>query len=210
MANRTKTKPVLSDILCPVGGIAAFLASYFPLALPLWLSALAAAAVFLAVALIFRPNRFRLGKIQTENEAEYRSLESIIGDGYQRIDELHGYVRKVRNPAVSAQVAKICSVGDKIFGYIQKNPQKVRGARLFFTYYLDTTCNILNRYCELESQGVNAPEIAQSMARAEHTIGLLAQAVEKQLANLLQNDVFDLETELSLLEQTIKSESGQG
>lgn len=206
MANDTRKKPDLSDIACPAAGIGVFLVFYWVLNAALLLSAAAAAVTFAAVALLFRPNRFRFGRIQVGNEAEYRSVESIIGDGYQKMEELRGYAKTIREPSVAAQVLRIGAAGDKIFGYIQKNPGKVRGARRFFTYYLDTACAILGRYGELERQGVKSPEISQSMARAARAVGLLADAVEKQLANLLQNDVFDLETELAALEETMKSE----
>lgn len=200
----------LPDVAGVVGASAVFLAFYLLLSLPLWLSAAAGLAVFAGIGLIFRPNRFRVGKISVTDEAAYRSVESVVGDGYQKMDELRSYVKTVRSPAVSAQVAHICEVGDKIFNYIQQNPGKVRGARRFFSYYLGTACNILARYTVIERQGLDSEDIRQSLQKAEHTLRLLSDAVEHQLENLVQNDVFDLESEIAALESTIKSEDTPG
>ncbi|ADU27781.1 5-bromo-4-chloroindolyl phosphate hydrolysis family protein [Ethanoligenens harbinense] len=200
-----KKKTPVWDILLPAAAVLFFIVLYLLFAISLWLSIVLSAVFLAGLYFVSSPNRFRIGKITVEDASEYQSIESIVGDGYEKLAELKGYVKKLKSPVMAGYAQQICQTGDKIFEYIQKNPGKVRGARAFFSYYLGTSCTIFEKYCGIEAQGLDSPEIRDSMKKAEDVAKLLVGCYQKQLENLIQGDVFDLETEINVLRKTIQS-----
>lgn len=201
----SKMKFQVRDVLLPIAAAVFFVVLYLIVGVSLVLSIIFAVVFLVGLYYMSGPNRFRIGKITVENEAEYKSIESIIGDGYEKLAEMKGYVKKLRNSAMAGYAIQICQTGDKIFDYIQKNPDKVRGAREFFSYYLGTSCSIFKKYCAIEAQGLYSPEIRNSMTKAEETAKLLVECYQKQLGKLIEGDVFDLETEINVLRKTLQS-----
>lgn len=170
-------------------------------------AALAAVLLYVAVSLILKPNRFRLGKIEVDNEDDFKALQATIGEGYRKMEEIRGMEKKVADPQVRGKVSQIIAAAGKIFAYLEKNPEKIRAARRFFSYYLETTSNILSRYLELSSQGIRSDEISRTLSKVGNILSVIETAFEKQLATLMSNDIMDLESEISLLENTIKMEN---
>ena len=70
----------------------------------------------------------------------------------------------------------------------------------------DSTITILEKYEKLTANPVRDDKIKTSIARVEAMLDTIDKAFEKQLANLLSNDVMDLDAELALLESTINME----
>lgn len=170
-------------------------------------AALIAALLYLAVSLIRKPNRFRIGKIEVGSEDDFKALQATIGEGYQKMDEIREMEKKISDREIRGKVSQIIAAADKIFAYLEKNPDKIRAARRFFSYYLETTGKILTRYLELSSPGIRSDEISQTLSKVSNILSVIETAFEKQLATLMSNDRMDLESEISLLENTIKMEN---
>lgn len=109
------------------------------------------------------------------------------------------------NP-VPAKIAALCRTVDKILAEIRRDSDDLKRARQFLSYYLDSTITILEKYEKLIANPVRDEKIGASIERVEAMLDTIGKAFEKQLANLLSNDVMDLDAELALLENTINME----
>lgn len=107
---------------------------------------------------------------------------------------------------MAGKVAALCRTGDSILAEIKRDPGDLRRARQFLSYYLDTTITILEKYQTLAAQPVRDQSITSSLAKVEVMVDTIGRAFEKQLANLLTNDVMDLDADLALLQNTITME----
>ena len=167
-------------------------------------AAAGAAAAYGAGHLISRSRpKTRTFKVNGVTEAQ---LEAALKDGTAKVNELHKAASKIRSQPVRHKVTGLVYTAKQIIADIKDDPKDLKRARPFLNYYLDATIMIVRRYASLSAGGVESPEIRSSIERVESLLDMLQTAYEKQLAVLLEDDVMDLETELEVLERTIRME----
>jgi 5-bromo-4-chloroindolyl phosphate hydrolysis protein len=130
----------------------------------------------------------------------------ILSQGQAKLKILGSFITQAKDVEVKKKIKEISDVVEKIFEDIQKDPKDIKPAREFLTYYLDTTINILTRYTDISSQGIRSKKIDDMLAKVEGLLDAIKQAFEKQLEKLLSDDILDLDSDLKVLEQTIKTE----
>jgi len=139
------------------------------------------------------------GQAAEDFRAAIRQAESGLA-------ELRARERSIPDKTVAAKVEAIAGIVDRAIAQIRQDPKLLKNARQFLGYYLEATTKIVARYSELSAQGLRDAELQASLRRVEGMLDTIREAFEKQFAKLLSNDLLDLDTELSLLEQTIRME----
>ena len=124
--------------------------------------------------------------------------------GANKTQAIESAGKALKDSEVAAQVAAIGAASHQILDYLAKNPDRVKRARKFLSYYLETTLFIVNGYAEVESS--NDPDIVASKAKVKDVLGTIKAAFDKQLAVLLKNDVMDIDAEIDVLKSTLKAE----
>jgi 5-bromo-4-chloroindolyl phosphate hydrolysis protein len=135
-----------------------------------------------------------------------QKYNEVMRQGKAKLAVLGSFIAKVKDVDVKKKVKEITDVVEKIFLDIEKDPKDIKPAREFLTYYLDTTINILNRYIEISGQNLQSKKISDMLERVEGLLDAIKKAFEKQLEKLLTDDMLDLDSDIKVLEQTIKSE----
>jgi 5-bromo-4-chloroindolyl phosphate hydrolysis protein len=152
----------------------------------------------------------RLNRKREVEETTHGLTKSVIREtleeGKSTLKELRSYSYRVRNREVKEKIEGICVVVDKIFDDFKKNPKDIKRARQFLSYYLDATLKIIRKYVELSAREVISEEVKTSLQRVESMLDTIKNAFEVQYANLLKDDVLDLDTEIDLLKNMIKME----
>ena len=134
-------------------------------------------------------------------------LESTLKDGREKIKLLESYAAKIKDPGVIKQVEHIIDVINRIFENFKKDPKDIKAAKQFLSYYFDSTLKIVNMYVDLSLQKVHTPEIEVTLSKAENMLNSIAQAYEKLLTKLLEDDIMNLDVEIETLEKTFKAEN---
>lgn len=169
----------------------------------LFLSIVAAAVGFLAGRLVFAPPakvEMLAGGV-TEGQ-----LKEALEEGRKKLNTLERASHAIDNRRVRQKAVAICETTKKILDDIRQDPADLRPARKFLGYYLDATITVVQRYRDLSLRGVVDPGIQASLAKVETSLSTIQSAFEKQLAQLLENDVMNLDTEIEVLEKTIQME----
>lgn len=133
-------------------------------------------------------------------------FKAALAQGAGKLVKLKQATGAVRDESVRAKANAVCDAVARILTDIREDPKDLRPARKFLDYYLDATITVVERYNALASKGVTSDEARESLTRAENSLDTIRSAYEKQLEQLLENDVMDLDTELQVLERTIKME----
>ena len=81
-----------------------------------------------------------------------------------------------------------------------------QAARQFFGYYLGAAVKVVNSYVELTSRPNLDAEAKAACQRVETELDTIQAAFEKQFQMLQENNVIDLDVELSVLKKTIQME----
>jgi len=126
--------------------------------------------------------------------------------GMEQIRRIRTQTMKIKDNTVAGKIKEICAIGTEILSDIRENPRDLRRAKPFTTYYLDAFEKIVTMYVDLSRKKELNPAITASLARAENLLDQIRGTYKKQLANLLEDDILDLNTEISLLEKTMKLE----
>ena len=163
---------------------------------------------FIAGILIFKPSKSR------QNDFDFTSIDGItkevheaaLAEGKEKLSKLQASTDRIQDRSVQMKARNICLLTEKILDSIKKDPKDLKPARSFLNYYLDTAMNILRQYNDIAVQEVRSRDVEEVVKKVDRTLGTLEQAFEKQLAKLMENDVMDLDTELTVLEKTIEME----
>lgn len=133
-------------------------------------------------------------------------FDAALRDGAIKLTHLKRASEKVVDERVRAKAHAVCDSVARILADIHEDPKDLRPARKFLDYYLDATIKVVDRYVALSSKNVSSDEIRALLTRAESSLDTIKSAYDKQLEQLLENDVMNLDTELEVLERTIEME----
>jgi 5-bromo-4-chloroindolyl phosphate hydrolysis protein len=192
------------DIAAGAMGAAGFSAFYLALGLNLPLALGLAAGAAGATWLMMSGVSFRGVEIANTPEMSAEEIQAMLEAGEKRANDIQQAVKAISDPEFVAGVGQILVTVRKIFDYLAKNPGRIKRARKFLSYYLDTTLFIVNSYADL--QGSDDPDIVESRKKLLDILGTIKAAFEKQYAVLLQNDVLDIDAEIEVLRSSLKSE----
>jgi hypothetical protein len=115
--------------------------------------------------------------------------------------------KNIGKPEVRDAVAGLCRTAEQILDELRREPRKVGIARGFLVYYLEAAYRIVNGYAELSVHGLESPDADRTLQQAEGALAEVQQAFERQLSDLLAQRLFELDTEIALLERTVQLEA---
>lgn len=100
---------------------------------------------------------------------------------------------------LTAPVGRMVQAGEKIFEALEKDPKDSQQVRKFMNYYLPTAVKLLDTYRTMLGAG-SGENITSTLSRIENSLGMIADAFEKQLDRLYADDQIDIYAEISALE----------
>ena len=171
-----------------------------------WLSAAAGIAAMIVFRLITKLiAKSRQAKAQELAPTDKNAAE-VVREGMEKLRQISNSARMVRSNEIAGKIREICGVGVKIFDDVKKNPNHTNKIRQFTNYYLDATKKIIEQYVEFSGKSNQNPEVEKTVQKIEGMLDSIKQTFDKQLANLLENDLLDINTELAVLKNTMKME----
>jgi 5-bromo-4-chloroindolyl phosphate hydrolysis protein len=208
MSGTTKSKnddsSAVQGIVSGFLGGGAFVVLFIFLDFAWWLALTAGVASFFTGYLIMRPRRNTV-LLQVQGLAP-GTVEKVLEEGRRKIEELRDFEGRITSPEVREEVKGIRDAAVRILEEIERDPGDVKIARPFLNYHFDATMKILRKYVELSERGAADTAIRTSLNKVENTLHLIRTAFEKQHSRLLENDTLDLDTEITVLEKTIRME----
>jgi len=143
---------------------------------------------------------------QLPKNIDERAAE-VLKPARRQVDAILRTAGSMGKPAVRDEVVGLCATADQIIAELAAQPRKLDAARGFLTYYLDAAQRIVEGYVNLGQRGSTTAEINQTLDRAEASLKVVQQAFDRQLANVLEDRAMDLDSEIELLERTVRSET---
>ncbi|MBP7735086.1 MAG: 5-bromo-4-chloroindolyl phosphate hydrolysis family protein [Spirochaetes bacterium] len=145
-------------------------------------------------------------KREEAKPAPDKAAADLVREGMEKLRQISNTTRMIQSNEVAAKIRECCKVGVDIFDYIKKNPNKINKVKQFANYYLDATKKIIEQYVELSGRPNRTPEIEQAIQKVEGMLDLIKQTFDRQMANLLEDNLLDINTELTVLKNTMKME----
>lgn len=188
------------------GGVFMLYGLLFPLyRLSDYLIALAAAAAAFAISSKLLPyERIELPeKPVTTGDA---LADSAVREGREYMASIRQIRGKISSRAVAERLSSIEDTTGKILSAVGSDPKEAPKVRRLISYYLPTLIKLADYYRLLEEQGGDGENARSSMARIEQNLGVLDQALKKQLDILYENDALDISTDITVMEGMLAQE----
>ena len=187
-------KETLSIVLSVILALALFLVLLLIFRWDLILCIALASAAYIALSLIFKPVK-RIGKIEVDTLSNGEFLNDRLTEAGSDYNRMQRAVRQIQEQPLLRE----CK-------YLTDNPEKIPAARRYIDYYQETAANVLEHYAELKSTGLSTVETEKVLKSTRESISTLKAAFDLQFEKLMQNELMDMEADLNLLRQTLRSE----
>jgi len=189
-------------ILGVIACIAAFFAakSIFPQLAKILLIAMGI-IVFLIIVLVVLVIYFSTHKSDSKNSSSNASRDRILSDARKKFTDIKLMNIKVKNTDIKNKNNEVCAVIEKIFKTLKEQPENIPNVNQFLNYYIPTLSTIITKYRRVEESGVPAEELTKNTLVCLEDIKL---AMDKQYANLFEDDMIDLSVEMEALTATCK------
>ncbi len=133
-------------------------------------------------------------------------VEEVVRKGEEYIRKIHACNDAIPGVEISAKIARMVLLIERIFDRVEQNPQVVGETQKLMSYYLPTTLKLLEAYEELDRQPVQGENIANSKREIEETLDTLNTAFEKLLDSLFQETAWDVSSDISVLKMMLAQE----
>lgn len=128
----------------------------------------------------------------------------LLGEDYlKQLSECNDAIPDIE---MSIKISRIETIVDKIFERVATHPENVDDIKKLMKYYLPTTIKLLNTYIEYNNQPVKGENVEKSMKQIEDTLDTLNKAFEKLLDDLFEETTWDVASDISVLENLLKSD----
>ena len=164
--------------------------------------------VYFGLFLLLKPSRKTTG-IDVKSMPGGQELQKLLDDAQADLADIDKAIKSIADSAVQRDARALYATGAKILAYLKENPNKIRLARHFFTYYLDTAAKLLERYVDFQNTGLQSEEITGILRKTAESLPVLNKAFEKQFTHLMQGELLDVEADIEILMSILKLEGGK-
>ena len=164
--------------------------------------------IYFGLFFLLKPSR-KIAGIDVESLPDGEEIQKLLDDARADLTEIHKSIKRLADISVKNDAGTLYAMGSRILTYLEENPEKIKLARRFFTYYLDTAAKLLARYVDFQNTGLRSEEVAEILQKTAEALPVLNNAFEKQFTHLMQGELLDVEADIELLKSTLKMEGGQ-
>ena len=170
-------------------------------------SAALCVGVYFGFFLLLKTDR-KIGGIAVDDLPGGEVTGEQLAEAKKDLAEIRRAGKQIADAFVRDDAERLYATGQRILSYLEENPEKIKRARSFFTYYLDTAARLLSRYLDFQETGLRTEEVTGILDRTARALPVLNRTFEKQFTRLMAGELMDVEADISLLEKTVQMEEG--
>ena len=161
---------------------------------------------------------FGLSKVFPGREVEVReaahsgdrSIDALIEDGRKQLDSLKEANAAISDADITRNLARMTDAGEEILKVLERDTTQAKAVRRFMNYYLPTADKLMSAYRDMCGTANPGENIEHAMRSVENSLGMIADAFEKQLDNLYKDRALDVETDIDVLETMMAADGLTG
>ena len=200
-----KWKELLSIILSALFALVLFFILLLLFRWSLILCIVLSAAMYVACCMLLRPVE-KIGKVEVDSLDNGEFLSERLSEAASDYNRMKKAAAQIREQPLGPQCAELVELAGNILDYLTENPEKITAARRYIDYYQETAANVLEHYTELKKTGLSTAETEKILRSTQESVATLKAAFNMQFEKLMQNELLDMEADLKLLKQTLRSE----
>lgn len=156
---------------------------------------------------LFGPKQERQPQIEepkTKTDSEVDEFVGIMSNANHQLDKIYEVVEKANDDEIKEQATKLYERGIQILDYLKKHPDKMAKSSRFLNYYLETASKICEKYLDFSRNKVKNEEIDDVIESTKRAMILLEKAFDNEFLKLMEEDILDIETDVKVLENSMK------
>lgn len=198
-------KETLSIVLSLLMALVFFLILFIGLKWNLLLCMILTVILHLALSFLLKPVR-KIGSRDLESLTNGAFLSERLDEASSDFTRMQQAVDRIREQPLRSECEELLKTAQSILKYLTDNPEKITAARRYIDYYQETAANVLEHYNELKDTGLTTGETEKVLHSTRESVSTLKAAFGMQFEKLMQNELMDMEADLNLLRQTLRSE----
>lgn len=203
-----KKKDTMRMIFSVFVAAVAFLLLFFLMHWNLAVCALLATGLYFGFFFLLKPTR-KIGGIDVETMPDGKAIQQMLDEARTDLAQIEKSKKAISNIPVRSNAEQLHETGRKILEYLNENPDKIKLARKFLTYYLDTASRLLERYVQFQDTGLRSAEVREILTKTEEALPVLNHAFEQQFTHLMEGELLDVEVDIDLLKNMLEMEGGK-
>ncbi|MBR6027638.1 MAG: 5-bromo-4-chloroindolyl phosphate hydrolysis family protein [Clostridia bacterium] len=136
----------------------------------------------------------------TGDELADRTIQS----GQQLLAQIREANDAIPDQELTRRINEIEDKCTRILETIAEKPGKASSVRKFMNYYLPTTLKMVQSYRTMQDRGLSAAAMYEARATLLRGTDMIQTACQKQLDNLYKDTLFDVSTDIDVLEQMLR------
>ena len=147
----------------------------------------------------------RVIEVETAPKSGNAEVDALIREARGQLDQIAAANDAIADPALSRQIEDIEATCRLILQRLEEQPNMLSQLRTFLRYYLPATLKLLNARAALEAE-VSVGQSADIAARIAKAVEQVQSAFHKQLDALNEFRFINLESEMDVLADMLKSD----
>lgn len=129
-------------------------------------------------------------------------VASAIAEAETILSQIDAANRRIHNREFNRRIERILTIAHEILDEIARDPGDLRRSRRFLKIYLEGTRKVTEGYASTH-QHADSPRLEENFRRLLETI---ENAFSQQQKKLLENDLFDLDVQIEVLQTRLQQE----
>ncbi|MEC1158358.1 5-bromo-4-chloroindolyl phosphate hydrolysis protein [Cytobacillus horneckiae] len=185
--------------------VTVWLLNYFAFDMNFWMSGLnGTLAGVLAYWITGAVMRHRFIKSHGLKRKEYLYIKKNLDEAKGKLNRLQRSLMSIRHLPSTRQRRDFIKVAKRIYKLTKKEPRRFYQAEQFYYSHLDSAVELAEKYVFLSSQPRKTKELEISLNETRKTLHELTVNVEKDLHDVLANDIDQLHFEMDVAKHSIK------
>ena len=151
----------------------------------------------------------RVIEVERAPQSGNAEVDALIREARAQLDEIRAANDRIAEPELSAQIDDIESTCRLILARLEEQPGMLASLRTFLRYYLPATLKLLTARAKIEGE-VQSGQSAQIAGRIREAMRAVQAAFHKQLDALNEYRFINLESEMDVLADMLKSDGLTG
>jgi len=144
-------------------------------------------------------------EVESAPKSGNAEVDALIREARGQLDSISASNREIADPRLSAQIEDIEKTSREILARLEEQPDMLGSLRTFLRYYLPTTQKLLDTRAKLEGD-VNSGRNLEIANRIHEAVAQVQEALHKQLDALNNYRFINLESEMDVLKDMLKSD----
>ncbi|MCL2016989.1 MAG: 5-bromo-4-chloroindolyl phosphate hydrolysis family protein [Defluviitaleaceae bacterium] len=190
----------------PIYGVGIFVFLYSIL-LPMYRFSDLLMVLWLAIMLYLLLNKLFKGRLLLESKYQSgdRSVDNVLSQGLEYVQQLEQLKSAIQDAEITQRINSMQRISRQIFEHIAKNPQQSSRINRFISYYYPTALKFLAQYQEFNDKSVKGENIQTTLQKIRSSLTTFEEAFLHQLDSLYSDKAIDIETDIVVLENIMRS-----